>query len=497
MKKLNMLAILFTFLAAAFFPLTIRAADQTVLDESLKDSLVYLELSSYAYDQARPWRHQEVEQGSGYACAVGEYEVLTSAYNVRNSAYIRARRYGQNEYIPAQVKVIDYESNLCLLELDHQAMTAPLQPVAFQPDFQQGAEIAFYWLDEDGRIYNGRGYIDHARTENSVTSYAEFLLFVITNASRPTGRAELFFLDGKPIGLGCWYKSGSDESGVIPGEIISKFLADAADGNYAGFAAAGFEADELLDPTMRNYLKMPADMKSGVYVKEVYTLGSGCDSLKAQDVILAINGVAIDGRGQIRHERYGQIGFLHLITSLTAGQPVSFTVWREGQQVQVEAESKAIPAEAMLVPYYEYDRQPEYIVVGGYILQRLTREYMKAWGEGWSGKVSAHLYHYYQDLAFLPTEQRREVIVLSYVLPADINQGYKDLRQIVVSKFDGKEVSSLQDIAEALQGGAMLRFHTIEFELNNPLVVIPADQLSEADSLISRRYGVDPLMHVE
>ncbi|OPZ97766.1 MAG: hypothetical protein BWY71_01500 [Planctomycetes bacterium ADurb.Bin412] len=49
MKKLNMLAILFTFLAAAFFPLTIRAADQTVLDESLKDSLVYLELSSYAY----------------------------------------------------------------------------------------------------------------------------------------------------------------------------------------------------------------------------------------------------------------------------------------------------------------------------------------------------------------------------------------------------------------------------------------------------------------
>jgi len=111
--------------------------------------------------------------------------------------------------------------------------------------------------------------------------------------------------------------------------------------------------------------------------------------------------------------------------------------------------------------------------------------------------VSAHLYHYYQDLAFLPTEQRREVIVLSYVLPADINQGYKDLRQIVVSKFDGKEVSSLQDIAEALQGGAMLRFHTIEFELNNPLVVIPADQLSEADSLISRRYGVDPLMHVE
>ncbi len=497
MKKLLLHIMLVTAAAVMLLSIPVQGAELGALSESLKDSLVYLELSGYAYDQARPWRHQEVSSGSGYACAVGEYEVLTSAYNMKNSAYIRARRYGQNEYIPAKVKVIDYECNLCLLELDRQAMTAPLRPVAFGPDFRQGAEIEFYWLAEEGRIYNGRGYIDHARVEDSVTSYAQFLLFVITNASRPTGLAEVFFLDGQPIGLGCWYKSGSDESGVIPGEIINTFLDGARGEKYAGFAAAGFDADELLDPTMRNYLKMPAEMKSGVYVKEVYTVGSGCETLKAQDVILAVNGVGIDARGQIQHERYGQIGFHHLLTSLTAGQPVSFTVWREGQQMQAEAESKAIPAGAMLVPYYEYDRQPEYIVVGGYILQRLTREYMKVWGEGWSGKVSAHLYHYYQDLAFLPTEQRREVIVLSYVLPADINQGYKDLRQMVVSKFDGKEVSRLQDIAEALQAGAMLRFHTIEFELNNPLVVIPTNELAEADALISKRYGVDPLMHIE
>ena len=54
--------------------------DQT--REAMKESLVYLEISSYGYDQIRPWKNTDVQQKSGVGCATGAYEVITPAWNL-------------------------------------------------------------------------------------------------------------------------------------------------------------------------------------------------------------------------------------------------------------------------------------------------------------------------------------------------------------------------------------------------------------------------------
>jgi len=496
MKKLTLLRAISLCIVLAFLPHPVAAEEQPGdMTEEMKRSLVYLEISAYGYEQYQPWKHTAVSEKSGYACAVGEYQVLTTAWNVRNSSFIKARRYARNEFIPAKIKVIDYESNLCLIELDPNE-TGPLKPLKFNEVYRKGAEVDFYYLSSAGLLHSGRGFLDRAQVRKSTVSYCRFLNYIAANTSQQTSRGQIYCVGSEPIGIACWANKDSKEAGLIPAVVINRFLADTADGRYAGFGAVGFKVSELLDPTTRRFLKMPASVEEGVYVSDVYNLGTGSDVLGKQDVILAIDGKDLNPYGRFKHPMYERLSFEHLITSKSAGDTVLFDLWRAGEKIQLQAEVKNFEASEMLVPYYELDRQPQYIITGGFILQKLTRQYLAARGGEWGGKASPHLYHYYRDLAFKPAEQRRDIVILSYVLPAAINLGYKDLGQIVVKKFNGMSITSIADIATARELNPESKYDTIEFELDNPIVVIPRRQLSEADELIAKSYGIRKLANI-
>lgn len=470
--------------------------NQVDMTEAMKQSIVYLKTSFYGYEQHQPWRHKTLSENRAYACAVGEYEVITTAWSIANAAFIKALRHGQNEFVGAKIKVVDYESNLCLIELDPNAMSKPLTPLVFSEDYQKGAEVNFYWLSSGNHLYSGRGYLDRARVEKTSVSYERRLHYVVANTSRRTGTGQLYCAGSEPIGIACW-SNKNKEAGLIPAKIINKFLVEAADEGYRGFGAVGFRTSELLDPAMRCFLKMPESVKTGVYVSDVYNLGTGSDVLEKSDVILAIDNNTLNSYGRFTHPKYGRLYFHHLITSKPVGETVLFELWRDGEKMQVQAEVKNFKASEMLVPYHEFDEQPEYIITSGFILQKLTRQYLAEWGEGWAGKVSPHLYHYYRDEAFKPTAERSDIVILSYVLPANINIGYHSLRQIVVEKFNGMPIQTISDILTAQKLNPEYKYDVIEFELDSPVVVIDREQLPKADMVISRNYGIGKLVNVK
>ncbi len=466
--------------------------------ESMKKSLVYLEISSYGYEQLQPWRNTEIRQKRGVGCAVGDYEVITPAWNLIDAKLIKARVFGQNEYIPAKIKVIDYELDLAIVALDINAMTKPLKPVRFAEKFTRGAKLNYYWLDSTGQINTGQGYLDRAEVLGCPTSYTQFLNFVVTNTSKETGIGQPYGDGSKLIGITFW-NNGTSEAGLIPSVIINSFLARVKEKgkDYQGVAVVGFSTEELLDPAVRKYLKMPADMQDGVQVTDIYSIGTGSDSLKAGDVILAIDGEKIDARGRFRHKAYNELSFHHLIISHNIGDEIEFDIWRDGGRQRIGVEAKNFDVGEMLVPYYEYDLQPEYVVSGGYVFQKLSRPYLNNWGKDWAGKVTPHLLYYYRNMAFKPSEERKDIVILSYTLPAPINLGYKDLRQIVVSKFNGMAISCIGDIIEAQKLNPDSKYDVVEFEFDNPTIVIPRNQLLQADMLIARNYGIRKLVNVE
>lgn len=465
--------------------------------DQLAGSLVFLQTAAYGYDQYYPWKRENLSQRSGYGCAVGEYEVLTVANNVRDAAYIKVRVHGQNEFVAATVRVVDYESNLALLQLDPEAMKGPLKVVEFAEDYEQGGQVGYFWLAKENRVRTGRGYMDRASVVKGRLSFVNLLHYLVSSVSQPGGNGRVFFRGETAIGLGAAHNDQKKEVTVIPAPVINSFLADVREGDYEGAGLLGFSAGRLLDPTMREYLKMPEEISEGVHVNDVYTLGSGCDVLAPNDVILAIDGVKIDAFGRYRHEVYGKIAFSHLITRRRVGEMMEFSVWRDGQEMKLPVEAKGFGAQDMLVPYHEYDRQSEYVITAGFVLQKLVRPYLAEWGANWQGKVAAHVYHYQRDLAFKPSAERRDIVLLSQVLPVEMNLGYHDLRQLVVKTYNGQVVKSMGDIIAAQKANAEGKYDVIEFEGTNPVVVIPRAGLAAVDAMIAERYGIDKLVNVD
>ncbi|MHC4396414.1 MAG: PDZ domain-containing protein [Planctomycetota bacterium] len=476
-------------------PLPAGEPAQEDMTEAMKQSIVYLKTSFYAYQQHQPWRHRDIKESWAIACAVGPYQVLTTGWNVANVAFIKALRHGQNEFVNAKIKLVDYESNLCLIELNPDEMRKPLKPLVFTENFPKGDGVDFYWLSSGNHLYTGRGYLDRARVEKTNISYERRLHYVVANTSRRTGIGQVYCVGAEPIGIACW-SNNNKEAGLIPGEVINNFLAEAAKDNYNGFGAVGFSTTSLLDPAMRSFLKMPPSLKTGAYVNDVYTLGTGSDVLKKADVILAIDGKTLNAYGRFTHPKYDRLYFHHLITGKNVGDTVLFDLWRNGEKTQLRVEVKNFKPSEMLVPYHEFDHQPEYVITGGFLLQKLTRQYLAEWGDDWTGKVSPHLYHYYRELAFKPSDQRRDIVVLSYVLPANINLGYKNLGQIVVKKFNGMTIHSIEDVMTAQKLNPESKYDVIEFEMDNPVIVIDREQLPAADMLIAQNYGISKLANI-
>ena len=140
--------------------------------EQMKQSLVFLDISCYSYDVLRPWNFEDVRRKKGVGCAVSDYEVITPAWNLTDAKLIKVRRFGQNEYIAAEVKVIDYEVDLALLQLDVNSVSEPLGPLKFVERYEAGAKLDYYWLGEQAVINSGHGYLERAQVRRSTVSWA-------------------------------------------------------------------------------------------------------------------------------------------------------------------------------------------------------------------------------------------------------------------------------------------------------------------------------------
>jgi len=465
-----------------------------VPSRSAPSTLFYVETTAYPYDQYRPWKRGQLKRRTGYGCAVEGNLILVPAHLVADATAVRVQCMSRNEFLAARVVVADYDCNLALLSIAGEEELR-LSPVRFKSVFKKGAKVSFERLSRDSRIETGRGELDEAKVLQTRLSYVKLLTYVIKNASEDFSNGELCRIGGRAVGIAAAAREGGVE--VIPAEVINHFLQDRSDGAYDGFPHIGFEAQKLLDPAFRRFLKMPESLKQGIYVADVFTIGTGSDVLRPGDVILAIDGRPVDAHGRYADPVYGQTLYRHLISMKKTGDPVEFDLYREGKRITVRGRALTFKAEQMLVPYYEFDKQPRFVIVGGFVLQRLTRQYLRAWGEDFASRVMPELVHYVDKYAFKPTRERSEIIVLSYVIPTAVSMGYHNLRQRVVKRVNGKAVGSIREVVGALEADREAPYDVIELEYSNPTVVVPKAGRRALEALLSRRYGVRTFRHVD
>src|SRR4030042_3724745 len=96
-----LIAVLFCVFVTRSWPLIAADGQQPKgdLTDAMKNSVVCLKTSFYGYEPIQPWKNKALSQNEAYACAVGEYQVLTTAWNVADLAFVKALRFGQNEFV--------------------------------------------------------------------------------------------------------------------------------------------------------------------------------------------------------------------------------------------------------------------------------------------------------------------------------------------------------------------------------------------------------------
>jgi hypothetical protein len=301
--------------------------------------------------------------------------------------------------------------------------------------------------------------------------------------------------DGELAGVLISYDSKDQLCDVSSTDIISRFLEEAADGDYHGFPSLGVSIARTEDSSFRQWLKLTDD-QGGLYVRSVRKGGAAeTAGVKPGDVLLAVDGKAIDRRGYYEHPRYGRLSWGHLIRGEKAvGETIALSLLRDGEPLELSATLSREEESERLVPAYLFDKEPSYLLKGGLVFQELSRPILESYGKDWQSRAPLNLLDAYENPEKYQDSMRR-VVFLSGVIPTPATVGYERLRNLIVSKVNGKEIKDMQTLIAAFDGNSN-ELHSIEFEDEHLTVYLDDSVTTAVDSQLLQR-GISRLSHVE
>ncbi|MBT8340926.1 MAG: PDZ domain-containing protein [Desulfatitalea sp.] len=474
---------------------TLQTAPPDIINRTpdhVQASLVRVTVTSQNYIFHRPWQQRPPVTHTAIGVVVAGGQVLVNASIVANQRYIELETLDTQEKQPGRVAVVDYEANLALVEPVNAAFSTDRTPFALSDDAGIGEHLTVLQVKPDGDIISASGEI--TSVELGVYSLNNYFLtyrvnsslqYRFNNQTLPVVKA-----DGL-AGLVLRHNAAGQTIEVIAAPVIRHFLLDARNGDYEGFPTAGFHFGQTLDPQLRRYIEVP-DPIEGIYVQKVIKGGPADRAgLQAGDVITRIGAHELFNTGQYQDPLYGKTSAVHLIRTLAqVGDRITFTVYRDGALLPLDVILDHRRPDEYLVPPYIVDQAPEYLIVGGMVLQELSMPYLREYGNDWVTDAPIHLLYYQQNQDYLNGEEAREkIVIVTEVIPTPYTIGYENLNNVVVAKVNGKAIGKLGDVRTAL-ASPLNGFHKIELRQHPRVLYLDPKELPMIDQIITQRYRI-------
>lgn len=436
---------------------------------NIKNSVVRVNSTQQSWNPAQPWEKNTPTQRRALAAIIAPQRVITTAELVADATFLELESPDGNHFAQARVITVDYEANLALLgpvsEREGEILFAntSILEIASPPKIGQTLEIL--QIEDNGVSLLTPGTLQSVDVSSNFLVGHNFLTFLVKASMQSAASSYSLpvLQDGKLAGVLISYNSKDQICDVASTDIVARFVKGSSNGDYKSFPSLGVSTARTEDNSFRQWLKLN-DTHGGLYINSVRSGGAAETSgVKKGDVLLAIDRQAIDRRGYYQHPIYGSLHWGHLIRGeKSTGDSITLSLLREGQPLEIQATLTREEEGSRLVPNHHFGKAPNFLVKGGLVFQELTRPLLESFGENWQSRAPLD----FLDALKNPEKYEDKVdriIFLSGSIPTPATVGYESLRNLIVSKVNGKEIKNMKTLIDAFQDSTEA-LHSIEFK---------------------------------
>lgn len=473
----------------------VEAAEQADVSQIEFGSVVRVEVDMLGANYRVPWNIGGTGSGVGTGFLIGKNQFLTNAHVVSNARLIYIRKVDLPEPFAAKVLHIAHDCDLALLELT--------EPGDFQKAFEKVKPLEFGGIPKLNTTVTAVGYPiggDRISVTRGVVSRIDFrpyshsavdnhLTIQVDAAINPGNSGGPVLQDNKVVGVAFQGFSGAvaqNTAYMIPMPVVQRFVKDVQDGRYDFYVDLATSTLDLLNPAQRLALGLPND-GTGVMVVKADASGSAAKLLETGDVLLAIDGHAIasDGFVEIEGER---INLNEIVERKYAGDKVKIDILRDGAKKSLDVELKRFLP--YLIQANLYEQKPQFVLFAGLQFQPLDRNMMSTF-EIDEMDVRYFFANYGEHELY---RERPQVVVLTAVLPDEINTYLEGYVSRVVDSVNGRKIQRLQDIHDALKDGVAEPgregYHVIRLLNEGRPLVLERSEAKAAHARIMQKYNV-------
>jgi len=428
--------------------LTALLISSTGIADDVDQAMVKIYTTSMSFDYYIPWSTDALRETTGSGCVIDGNMILTNAHVVSNATYVQVRKEGDPRKYQAAIVAISHDADLALITVLNEDFFTDIDPLELGELPDPGEQVTVYGYPMGGdALSTTQGVISRIESYRYVHSGLSLLTVQLDAAINPGNSGGPAIIGDRIVGVAMQTMTQADNIGyVIPVPVIRHFLDDMEDGKYDGFPAAGFSYQAIRNDAFSERYGIEEE-QTGVMVSRIAFDSPADEVLEPGDVIMRMDGMPIAGDGTVEFRPGSRTRLDYMVNRRQVGEAIPLVIVRDGTPLTVELTLNSTLDDLIIVSNKIYDIPPEYFIFGGGVFMPLTLNYLEEWGSDW------RLYSYdYLTHPFLfdnwRSEERDEIVVLSFMLTAEVNTGYENIQSEIISEVDGVPVRNFSQFVE-------------------------------------------------
>lgn len=460
---------------------------QSGAETSIRDSMVKIYTVETRPDYDNPWNLQGPLSVTGSGSVIGGNRILTNAHMVSDQTFIQVRLHGKARKYPARVIAVSHPADLAILGVDDPSFFKDVKPLQLGdlPPVQQ--DVIVYGFPHGGdTLSTTKGVISRVEHQEYVHSTINLLAGQLDAAINPGNSGGPVIVGDRIVGVVMQSLSKSQNIGyMVPVPIVKHFLEDIEDGKVDGFPEDGIVMQAMENMGLRKKYKL-GEGRSGVLVVSVLPGTPSEGKVFPGDVLLSADGYDIADDGTVEF-RPGERTAANYCTQIhQVGEEMVLSILRGGEELTVSIPLDLAWGRHTLVPMMLYDQMPTYYIYGGLVFVPLTRNYLQTWGKDLNDDPPTGLARYI--LNDTPRIKGEEVVIVSRVLSAEVNDGYEDHVNQRITHVNRKGIRDLMELVKIVEKS---RDPFVDFGFEDGvMIVLDRETAENQNSEILRTYRV-------